>query len=736
MKKLDLLIFLCLPSLAIASNSIPTQLTKLASEIIFDGMPDEAAWDEIAPLPLVMNLPVYGNEPTERSEIRIAYDENYLYLSGRLYDSEPDKIADFSYKRDAMAGNTEWFGLILDTYNDKENALAFFTNPNAIRLDVNVFNDGLGDFPLNLDWNTFWDVKTKMNDEGWFAEIRIPFTSLQFQSGEEVTMGVIAWRYIARKNEISVFPDIPPNWGDWSVWRPSQAHEFVLKNLQSKRPFYVAPYIRTGYNENNDLNDAETEYDYGRDQDLEPGLDIKYGLSKNFTLDLTLNTDFAQVEADDQQINLERSALFFPEKRLFFQERAGIFNFSFGSRDFLFYSRRIGLDDDGRPVRMLGGARVVGRAGKWDFGFLNMQTGKSDELNSENFTVLRARKQILNQYSDAGFFFGNRMDFDGNFNTSYGLDASIRFSKKNNDFIDFRWAQTFDSENNDQLFSLAPTRFWISIVRRQFKGFTYATSFSRAGENYDPGIGFQGREDFTRWGHRLSYGWFAPEDSPMQSHNILYRGQALWANDASGRLLTYSPSLTFEMAWKNQWRFNPGIRYNYEYLEEELEFTDDIAVPVGSYDFFQPNINFSSPFSGNLVVMGEISYGSFYDGNRFNIRIEPTLAVSSGLEIGGSYIFNRLSFSERQQEVNLHIARLKALLMFDTKWSINSFIQYNSASKAFGANIRLRFNPAEGNDLFVVFNDDMNFDRFRELPTLPRHNVRSLIVKYTYTFRL
>jgi hypothetical protein len=734
MKKLSLILLGLLPACWMASQA-PGQLTKLSAIVNFDGMPDEDFWDDIDPLPLVMNLPIYGSEPTQNTEIRVAYDDNYLYGAFRLYEKDASKISRNSYRRDALIANTDWVALIIDSYNDKETALAFLTNPNGLRFDANVFNDGLGELPFNIDWNTFWDVKTTTNEEGWFVEMRIPFTSLQFQSGEEVTMGIIAWRYIARNNESDVFPDIPPDFGDWSTWRPSLSQEFTLKNVQNKRPFYVAPYVRTGFSESSLLNDAETAYPYENDRDLEPGLDVKYGISKSFTLDLTVNTDFAQVEADDQQINLERSALFFPEKRLFFQERAGIFNFNFGSRDQLFYSRRIGLDEDGRPVRMLGGARVVGRAGKWDMGFLNMQTAQSDDLNAENFTVLRARRQVVNQNSDAGFFFGNRMDFDGNFNTSYGLDASIRFSDKN-DQLDLRWAQTFDSENSDQLLSLAPTRFWISLVRRQFTGFTYGTSFSRAGEHYDPGIGFQGREDFTRWGQRLTYGWFAPGDSPVQTFNAVYRAQMLWANDQTGRLLTYSPSLSFEIVWKSQWRLTPGIRYNREYLEEELEFTDDVAIPVGGYDFIQPNIMFSTPFTKPFSVMGQASFGSFYDGQRTNISLTPTWAISSNLEISGTYEYNRLNFDSRGELVNLHIARLKALVMFDTKWSINSFIQYNSSDKNFGANIRLRFNPMEGNDLFIVFNDDMNFDRYREWPTLPKHNVRSFIVKYTYTFRL
>ena len=450
-------------------------LQRLDGAILFDGMPDEAAWEQATTLDFTMHLPTFGESPTEESIVKLIYDDDYLYLSGSLYTSEPGMVLAKSKKRDALVGSTDWFGILIDSYNDRENALAFFTNPNGLRLDVNVFNDAVGASPMNISWNTFWDVKTQITDQGWFVEIRIPFSSLQFQSiDDQVVMGITSWRWIAKKNEMDVYPAISQDWGELSTWKPSNTQRIVLKNVESKKPFYVAPYVLAGRSQHSTLNDENTSYEKYIDPTLEAGLDLKYGITNNLTLDLSVNTDFAQVEADDQQVNLTRFSLFFPEKRLFFQERAGIFEFNFGRQDKLFYSRRIGIRDN-LQVPIYGGARLVGRMGKWDLGLLSMQTAPMEDFNSENYSVLRLRKQVFNENSDAGIIFTNRIDTEGNYNATYGADATIRLWKQ--DFLSLRWAQTFASEAESTGDILDPSRFWLSLSRRQFKGFTYAPVF-------------------------------------------------------------------------------------------------------------------------------------------------------------------------------------------------------------------------------------------------------------------
>ena len=383
----------------------PVTIPRLNSPIDFDGFSDEPAWEQIEPLPLTVYQPVFQAPPTERTEIRVAYDNDYLYVAGRMYDSDPENIRGNSLYRDEYAGD-DVLAIILDSFNDNENSLWFSTTPTGVRFDWAVANDAQisTDFrgTINRSWNTFWDAKSQTTDEGWFAEMRIPFSSLRFQDEEgRVVMGMAAYRYISRINERQLYPDTPPNWQiGWA--KASVMQDVVFEGVYSKKPLYVTPYILGGSDHRSRLNDAETLYNTSTDFTREAGIDLKYNLTSNLTMDLTVNTDFAQVEADDEQVNLTRLSLFFPEKRQFFQERAGIFGYATGSVDRLFYSRRIGLDSDGNPVRILGGARVVGRIGDWDVGFIDMQTGDSDLLPSENFGVLRLRRQIVNPFSYAG----------------------------------------------------------------------------------------------------------------------------------------------------------------------------------------------------------------------------------------------------------------------------------------------------------------------------------------------
>ncbi|MCP4215129.1 MAG: carbohydrate binding family 9 domain-containing protein [bacterium] len=355
------------------AGSAPLELTRIEGKIVLDGMSTEAAWDGVSYHSLTGLLPNAGQTPRHPTDILVAYDDEFLYVAGRLYDDEPEKIQANSRKRDSEDGSSEWFGVVIDSFNDKENGLAFFTTPAGLRWDAAVRND-CRSLCLNTDWNAPWDVAVARNSQGWFAEMRIPLSCLKFQEIDgKVTMGLISWRRHARTNAYTIFPDIPPKWFTRSRWKVSRAREIVLTGIKSKRPLYIAPYLLGGLNQTPVLNSEGTAYETQNDSTFEAGLDIKYGLSNNLTLDVTVNTDFAQVEADDQQLNLTRYSLFFPEKRLFFQERSANFDFCFDDTNRLFYSRRLGIRD-GQQVRILGGVRMVGRVGAWDIGVRGMQT--------------------------------------------------------------------------------------------------------------------------------------------------------------------------------------------------------------------------------------------------------------------------------------------------------------------------------------------------------------------------
>ena len=290
-------------------------IQRMESGIVFDGMPDEASWESVEPFPLISHLPVFGNPPSEKSIVKMGYDDQYVYVGALLYVSNPEYVRAIGKKRDMNSMTCDWFGVCLDTYNDNENALLFFTNPLGLRWDASVKNDAMptmDQMPMNMDWNTFLEVKTQYDEKGWYLEMKIPISSLRFQELDGITvMGLSFFRWIPAKDEGDVFPAISTEWGPTSNLKPSLFEEVEFHGLHPKKPLHISPYVLTAFEQEHELNAHETAYDYSQKYKVEPGLDVKYGINSNTVLDLTVNTDFAQVEADDQQFNLSRFSLFF-----------------------------------------------------------------------------------------------------------------------------------------------------------------------------------------------------------------------------------------------------------------------------------------------------------------------------------------------------------------------------------------------------------------------------------------
>jgi hypothetical protein len=725
-------------------------IEKLNSAINFDGIPDEQAWMSIHQIKLIMYSPLFGKDPTEVSDIRIAYDDNYLYAGARLYYKDPGMLRSASLKRDYQGAGSDWFGLLLDTFNDKENSMAFFTTPDALRFDANIQRDAVtylpDQMPMNLSWNAFWDVLTKQDSKGWSVEIRIPLSSLRFQDvNGEVRMGMTIERWIPDKNEMDIYPSIPPNWGPNSVIKPSQAQEIIFHGIKPDKPLYIAPYLLAGFNSNYELNDAGTAYKKSNKPDLEPGLDIKYGISKALVMDITVNTDFAQVEADDQQINLTRYSLYYPEKRMFFLERASIFDFSLGGNSNLFYSRRIGLSDNDEPeqVRIYGGGRITGRIKNWDVGFLDMQTAPLSKrslaenseymLPSENCGVMRFRRQVINDNSYIGTMLTSRLGADGSYNFAYGLDGIFRVF--GDDYLDVRWSQTFeDGVNNNSLKD--PTFLMATWERRSIKGLSYGLGYTQSGEHFNPGIGFEMMDNYSVLRGNLGYGWISGENSKLYSHSLetwsMYR---TYIED--GSLMSFTNFSGWQFQTKNQWQGSLNLVYNSDNLKDSLEISEDeLYIKPGKYNCMGMRGNIVTPASKPLFLMFTTELGQFYDGNRISFRLQPTWNMSKHFELGGTYNFDYVKISKRDVSMINHIFGLKALYMLDTHLSFNVFIQYNTAYHGIVTNLRLRYNPQEGNDLYLVFNEDRNTDLYREIPTLPVYNSRAVMLKYTYTFNL
>jgi hypothetical protein len=721
---------------ALLDSAAVVIIPRLTDSINFDGKPFDEVWNTIEPFPVIMHSPVFRNPATERTEIRVAHDDRFLWVGARMYASDPSVIQVTSKKRDDFRGQSDYFTIVLDTYDDNENAVVFMTNPSGSRTDMTINNDAEGDMaspasmPMNDSWNTFWDVLTETTDEGWFCEMRIPLSSLRFQDQNgQVTMGLIVWRWIPHLNELYSYPPIPQNW-DIGFLKPSQAQSVILEGVKSSKPLYITPYAIGGFGQENVLNDEETDWIRNDEPELNAGLDIKYGLTSNFTLDLTLNTDFAQVEADDQMINLSRFSLYFPEKRQFFLERAGIFDFNTGVSNTLFYSRRIGLNEE-EIIPIIGGARIIGRQGPWDIGVMDMHTVKSDSLPSENFGVIRLKRKTINPYSYFGNIITSRVGLDGSYNFVYGFDGLIRV--KGDEYLKLIWAQSFENGQSNNSLALNKSRYMINWERRNTVGFAYDLFLAGFGPEFNPGIGFESREDYNCAGAILHYGLVAPEESSLYKHNFNLRNQNFFSiSHNKTESVSLMPGYGFEL--KNSMFWSVYFGYNYENVFETIEISDDTEVPVGEYKYWSIEGMMMTPMSRLLMTSLMIQAGSYFDGKRVSLGLQPVWCISSSFQLSGFYEYNWVDFSDRNQKFLAHIIRLKALIMFNTKLTFSAFIQYNSSENNIISNFRLRYNPREGNDFYIVYNEGTNTDLDREIPNYPRMSDRTLLLKYTYTF--
>jgi len=728
---------LCLLRVAPTAAQEPMTLPRIDGPITIDGRVTESAWTQIEPLPLTMYQPTYEGGVKERTEIRVGYDDEYLYVSGRLYDSNPEGIRANSLYRDRYSGD-DTFAIIVDPFNDNENALWFFTNPTGVRFEMAVSNDAESGFgnTINSNWDTFWTAEATQTDRGWFAEMRIPLSSLGFQTdGNRVTMGLTTYRYIARRNERYTFPDIPPDWGRGFA-KASQARDVTLRNVEAERPAYFTPYVLGGVDQTARRTDGEDAFRQQRDVTREIGGDLRYNVTNNLTLDLTANTDFAQVEADPQRVNLTRFSLFFDEKRRFFQERASTFAFNTGGNDRLFNSRRIGLVE-GEPVRIWGGARLVGRVGDWDVGVLNMQTAADDNLDvpSENFGVARVRRRVFNETSYAGGIVTSRVGMDGTYNVGYGLDGVFRIL--GDEYLTVKGAQTVDRALvQDNTFD--PVDATLGLVRwerRRTEGLYYQGTVTRAGADYRPDVGFITRRDFTELSGQAAYGWFPKTTTSVRKVTPDVNGTIALRNaDRSVQ------SARVEHRWDVE--FNAGrsvgafAELRVEDLQRTLSFPEGTTVPAGHYTFSRMGVSHGPPEGQLLRTEAMMSIGTFFDGWRWQAEASPTWNPSPHLELGGTYQANLVRFPDRDQQFVAHVARSRVRVALNKKVSTNAFLQYNSAASRATADVRFRYNFGQGNDLWIVYNEGFNLDRRRTTPALPWTGARSVLVKYTYTFTL
>jgi Domain of unknown function (DUF5916)/Carbohydrate family 9 binding domain-like len=709
------------------SREVPLELTHVKEAIVVDGVMSDEGWQNAPVLPSTMYTPVFNGAVTERSELRVVYDDANIYVGGWFYDSNPKGIRINSLYRDRWNGD-DTLAIYIDAFNDNQNAKWFGITPAGMRFDSLVSDDGN---VINDNWDGFWSASTTITDQGWFVEARIPFSTLGFQVDADgrVVMGLTLTRLISRKGERVTFPAIDPK---FPFRRPSLAQDVMLRDVHARKPFYLTPYALAG---GKDAAGMES------DPTREIGVDARYPFSSNLTLDLTVNTDFAQVEADEQQVALDRFPLFYPERRRFFQEGAGLFDFVTANNTRLFHSRRIGLGPDAQPVRILGGARLVGRLGGWDVGLLEMQTdttrysilgNRYSELPGENFGVVRLRRQILNPTSTAGLmmttYYGG-----GRYNLGLGGDTTLRV--KGDDYLIFKAASVVDEEERSGANFASRSIFDARWERRTGRGLAYNWQFARAGEDYKPELGFIPRRNFTT--ANVGGNWFFFTDKNKYFRRVFPGGLAYSTFRNADKALE-SGQYAFWLQWDTKAGGGGWVEPKWFRENVLVPFTigRGITIPAGVHDFADLQLVYTMPTGSRLRTNVDFRSGTYFDGNRTQVIADPTWNASKHLELGASYQWTRLRFDSRSQKDTIQLLGLRVRTALNTRASGNAFIQFNSTSQRVDVNVRLRYNFAEGTDLWLVYNEGLDAERDRpglDLPLSPLSLSRAFIVKYSHT---
>lgn len=713
----------------------PLIVPRIDGPIDLDGDPDKPVWASIEPHRGWVMIPTPGADPSERTEFRVAHDGRSLYFSCRAYDTHPEQIQASSLRRDERGWGSDRCAIFLDSMNDDENSLGFITTPAGVRSD---FSYRLNGRP-NIDWDAYWESAVAMTGDGWHAEIRIPFTSLLFQVAEDgsVTMGISMIRSIPRRNERIVHPSIDPRWGDLSHTRASDMRTLILHGVEKRTEVLISPYTLGGstYRHAGVFGtDGFARTDEGV---REVGLDVRYPLTSNLTLDLSVNTDFAQVEADEQQVNLSRFGLFFPEKRRFFQERGAIFEYALGGEERLFHSRQIGLAN-GQPVPIIGGARLVGRVGSWDIGALSMQTAESEALPSENLATLRLKRQLRNPNSYAGGILTSRIAADGGArNIVSGLDASFRILRY--DDLVLNLAHALDESGAGTPTSSAG--FLDSALLRALwtrpgqDGLLYTLGWTRSGSRFEPRMGFLQRRGFEKAEASIGYGWRLGPDSPFRTYGGGVDAAAFWrTEDRSLETLEITPNL--QASTRNSHQFTLSLPIRSEHLLESTALPGGILIPAGDYDFVGIDLNYRAPQGSLVQAPVTANAGGFYGGWRAGFSVRPTWNFSRHLTLATGYGVDRVEFSARDERLTAHTGSLRAEVMFTGTTSALAFVQYNSAQDAVIANIRFNYRPREGNNLFLVWNEGLNTGDLALDGLRPIRDSGTLLIKYAHTLRL
>lgn len=711
---------------------------KTNEQLTLDGLLSEPLWSNAKSFPFIEWRPDWG-KPDSLTTLFITFDDDYLYVALDAKDPHPEKIISRNLVRDGWYGD-DYFAFQIDPNSTKKNAFVFSIYPSGSRYDDAIYNDNvpLGNAPSTPAYDMLWEGKTQITDDGWQAEYRIPLSNLRFEiRNGEVRGGISAQRTINYENKLLVYPKVPQNITG-ANGKPSLKKPVKFVGLQPKKDLQITPYLLTSTQNTFELNMEEVSYEMDSFNELDVGLDIRYGITPSLTLDLTLNTDFSQVEIDDQIVNLGRVSIFFPERRKFFLQQSGLFDFDVGILSQLFYSRTIGINN-GRLTPILGGVKLTGELGNWDIGLLSLQTEgaqiNNNALPTENFSVLRLRRKVFNDRSFIGLMATNRIR-EGYINTALGIDGVINVSEE--DFIITSLATTVEGDNysNANFNLIENSRFAFQYARRKQDGWFGRVAYEYSGEDFNPGMGFLLREKHHNFYAGVNYGKF---NSDQEKYTFQYRrwmpinSDVYFTTEFSDVLTWYNRS-----QWTGRFFNNDQISFfgqvQYEFLQEPLQFSNDITIPQGDYFYTYFGASYSSGFQRALKIPISGEYGSFFDGENLQFELSPEWSLNEHFTLIGSWRINYLNFNNRNVDEWINVPQIRLNWAYDLHLSGSVTAQYNSINNQVFASARLRYNFKDGHNLYAVFNQDYNTERNLFEPMLPRFNSQLLTVKYLYTF--
>ena len=691
------------------------QATRTPTPPNIDGRLDDPAWDQAPTIAdFFQREPVEGASPTEQTQVRILFDDDYLYFALRCFDSEADRLVANQMRRDAELDENDNIQIILDPYNDRRGGFYFSTNPLGARQDLLLTDEGR---TYNQSWDSVWQSRTRIDSLGWSAEVAIPFDQVRYSDSDQAVWGINIGRAIRRKNEEVFLVPPPQSYGFRGRYRTSRLAVLTgLGRLQSRPPLAVVPFFLSGTQRDFTADDS-AEYD------LDPGLDFKYGLTPSLTLDLSYKTDFAQVEADQEQINLTRFSLFFPEKRDFFLEGAGIFEFGerverqgSGGRPptLLFYSRRIGIEE-GHNLPVLAGGKLTGRAGPYQIGTLRMTTqamtfvdeGEAHEdqvdlsedaildtlhVAQTDFTVVRIKRDMLGR-SNLGFIaIDKQPGSEADYNRTGGVDFTLSLLQAALNLRGFAaktWTPQVEGRDRAGL---------LELDYRQGR-FETRLNYLDVEEDFAPEVGFVPRTDIRRfkgsgrYRPRPAIDWIRMFSIGPRFTYLMDRGNTLQSRD-----FQFSAFVNLEIG---DWF---GVRYQqrYELLDEPFEIRDDQEIPPGAYEFGSYHFNLFANSSRRLSGRVSCEYGDFFNGTRQRVSIESIWRYNARLELEGTYEFNHINLPNGT--FNTHLFGHRFLYSFSPDMFVRGFLQWNSAQELVGGNFLFNYRYLPGSDLFLVYN--------------------------------